>query len=184
MYKLDLEEMYNYYRKNISPGNYPISLELSKYLLDLCWKIKPNLILDRGTGFSSFVFRKYALESWRPVRIISVDSVEKWVNKTVEFLRYCELKTEDVYNWEDFLMFNHDKKKYDIILEDYAISKRIKSLPIVLDMLTSNGYLILDDVNHERYEGQVFRSIKRFNLSAKYMMNGKVAIIRKKKGVI
>ena len=183
MYKLDLEEMYKYYRENISPGNYPISLGLSRYLLDLCWKTKPKLILDRGTGFSSFVFRKYALESWRPVKIISVDSNERWINKTVEFLRYCELKTEGLFLWEDFLKYDLDKRKYDIILEDYTISKRTKSLPIVLDMMASNGYLILDDANHEIYKSAIFKAVKRFNLNIKHILAGQAAVIRKK-GVI
>ena len=180
MYRLDLEEMYDYYRKNVSGGNYPISLPLARYLNDLCWKIKPTKILDRGTGFSSYVFRKYALESWRWPKVFSVDSNEGWLNKTVDFLRYCELKTEHLYLWSYFKTLPAYEWKFDIILEDYTILTRVKSLHIMVNMLDKNGYLILDDADHERYTGPIFRAVKRFNLNKSYLFGGKVAILRKR----
>jgi len=180
MYKLNLKEMYDYYRKNVSGGNYPISLPLARYINDLCWQTKPNNILDRGTGFSSFVFRKYALESWRWPNIYSVDSNEQWLKKTIEFLRYCGLKTEHLYLWSDFKKLPGYEKKFDIILEDYTILTRVKSLHIIVDMLDNDGYLILDDADHERYTGPIFRAVKKFNLYRSYIMDGKVAILRKR----
>ena len=177
MYKLDMKEMYQYYNDNVSHGNYPISLELSHYLYDLCWKIKPGVILDRGTGFSSFVFRKYALASNRAamlppngVRIYSVDNKEQWLNKTKGFLKYCGLIPDNFYPWARFMELKLNKLKFDLILEDYDFTMRTKTLHTVIDMLARNGYLILDDANNKRYKSTIIKSQRRHNVTVSYLL--------------
>ena len=175
MYRLDLKEMHQYYSDNISGGNYPISLELSRYLYNLCWKVKPNTILDRGSGFSSFLFRKYAflantttafltIDKHRALDIYTVDNKKAWLDTTKIFLEYCGLPSTNMYTWSEFLEEGLDKKKYDLILEDYSFPYRPKSLPLVLEMLAPEGYLILDDANLERYDVAIKKAAHKYKL--------------------
>ena len=171
MYKLDLEEMHRYYNKNISRGNHPISLELSNYLYDLCWKIKPKMILEKGSGFSSLVFRKYSLVSWRDVKIYTIDHDAHWLNKTKKFLRYCEVTTNNLYLWPQFLEFGLDSKlKFDLILDDYYFPTRTKALHLVIGMLKGGGYLILDDAHNKRLKNTIVRAQRRFNIDVNYLL--------------
>lgn len=186
MYRLDTEEMLDFYKKNVSGGNYPISLDLANYLYDLCWKVKPNRILDRGSGFSSFVFRKYATMSARNavagpnyVKIYSVDHDERWLEKSKEFVKYCGLTPRNFFLWEDFLNYNLDAYKYDMILDDYHFPLRVKNLHVVLDMLAVGGYLILDDVHHKNYRNAIIRTCRKYNVTVRYLKNN-TALIRRK----
>lgn len=172
MYKLDLEELHHYYKANISRGNHPISLELANYLYDLCWKIKPKMILDKGSGFSSLIFRKYSIVSWRDVKIYTVDNDAHWLKKTKRFLNYCGLTPNNLYLWPQFLEFGPGSKlKFDLILDDYYFPTRTKTLHLTMEMLNGNGYLILDDANNKRLKSAIARAQRRFNIDVNYLLD-------------
>lgn len=173
MFKTDLSDVRELYVDRVSGGNYPITLELAQYLYDLCWKIKPKRILDRGSGYSSFVFRKYALMSnrrpaWcsideeKALDIYTVDSDSRWLEKSQEFVRDCGLHTGDFYTWEDFVAKKYNEKKFDLILEDYHFPTRCKTLHVTLDMLAKGGYLVLDDTNLVRLQNGLNKVSKRY----------------------
>ena len=190
--------MREYYIKNVSGGNHPISMELSRYLYDLCWKRRPKKILDRGSGFSSFLFRKYAfdihscpslmsIDRRRGLDIYTVDNKKEWLDKAKEFVEYCGLKAYNFYIWPEFLKQNHDERKYDLILEDFYFPVRPKSLPKIIELLAPNGYLILDDAHIISYKDAIYKAEKRFNITVKYLVketadkSGRFsALIRKK----
>lgn len=188
MYKLDMDERHEYYNKNISNGRYPISLKLANYLYKLCWQIQPEIILDHGTGFSSFVFRKYALMSWRDVKIYSVDTKQTWLDKSKGFVRQCGLTPSYFYLWPEFISAGLKNLKFDLILEDSDFTTRIKNLPGILDMLDKNGHLIVDDANLDRCHSGLVKLWKRKgNIIVKHLkvtgdsMNRHAALVKYKR---
>ena len=146
-YRLDIDERHAYYLNNISQGMMPISLNTARFLYDWCYEHRPRLILDSGSGFSSFVLRKYKLMvPGLNVRVITIDNKESWLDKTRQFLRDCGLGAEDCWSASDFSIYS-DLFSFDLIFEDYDINFRNKRLKYDMRHLKNSGHIILDDMH-------------------------------------
>lgn len=170
IYKLDIAERHAYYNKYISRSMNPISLKLADYLYDLCKKMKPKYILDSGSGFSSFVFRKYKLLVPEN-RIISIDKSEHWLNKTRQFIRDCGLIPEDTWNWNHFWPEYAYLFEFDLILEDYAFEDRGKLLDYDLKVLRPKGIIIVDDAHKSETIDLIYKASKKYKLQVGYLKN-------------
>jgi predicted O-methyltransferase YrrM len=82
-----MKDVYEEYLEYVGGYGHPVSFETATVLYDLCRENKVKHILDMGSGFSSYVFSKYASECDYPVQVVSVDTNSYWVAKTMEFLR-------------------------------------------------------------------------------------------------
>lgn len=123
-----------------------ISLELASLLLFLCERHKPRVILDLGSGFSSYVFRKWQLESGANSTVLTVDGDAGWLARTRLFLEEEHLPTNDLLEWSSFLQLNRVMKA-DLILHDiFHESMRAATLPNLVDFMHSRTFLIVDDI--------------------------------------
>lgn len=164
----------------------PISFSESEYLYDLCWKIKPKWILDSGSGFSSFVFRKYQTTSRRDVRVITIDNNQQWLDKTKSFLIDCGLFAGEMYIINRFMKYQN-WFTFDLILEDYDYTKRFKRLMYDMSVLNKTGILILDDAQIRETVDMIYKIKKKYFAESSLLkelkdLHGRYpAIIRKTK---
>ena len=144
------EEEYNYYVSNISSPDMAVSLETASMMKVLVDELKPEKILDLGSGFSSFLFRSLLSDNYQP-KIVSVDDNEFWLEKTKIYLSAKGLNTENLYTWSEFEATNQER--YDFIFHDLgSMETRKQALPFTVKYLSKeHGILILDDVHKVHY---------------------------------
>ncbi len=146
-FEAELKPAYQRYVNEVSSPVAAISLELSCFLLYLCRKHHPTTILDLGSGFSSFVFRRYQQESTQPCTVYSCDDNPFWLEKTSVYLESNQLSNQHLYDWDSFREeFPHLES--DLILFDLSSpTRRVGVLPLITNYLTPRTLLCVDDVH-------------------------------------
>jgi len=157
MYKKPLQKYYDDYTTNVSTSDMAISLEMATFLNFVISTRKPSSILDLGSGFSSFVFRKF---SDTQTKIYSVDDNQEWLNKTKDYLTVNEIRNDKLFTWDEFKGESLDFK-FDLIFHDLGNMKtRQKALDDVLSFFNESGVIIFDDIHKIDY----YRAVEDFNL--------------------
>jgi predicted O-methyltransferase YrrM len=153
-------EMYNNYINNISSAGMAMSLELASYLYAICFAVSPKISIDYGSGFSSFVIRYYKKALNLSIKVISVDDNHSWLLKTEGFLKENGV---DSSNLEGFNVESFSKTtKIDLIFYDLNfVEERVKYLEEVINQLSSNGFIVFDDVHKRDYMVEVIRVLKK-----------------------
>lgn len=147
----ELKPSYDQYIGNVSSPVMAMSHQLGTFLLSLCDVLKPQTVLDLGSGFSSFVFRTYAARADNDVTVTSVDDSPQWLRRTQEFLEASGLPSDRLLSWESFNVKGHGT--FDLVFHDLGSTKiRAETLPAVLDMAAQPGLVILDDIHKGAYE--------------------------------
>jgi len=147
----DLEPYYHEYVTIVSSPIMAISLELAAFLNVVCMARTPRRLLDLGSGFSSFVLRRYAGQASAAVEVYSVDHAAVWLATTGQYLERHGLDTSGLSTWDEFRSRAHTP--FDFILHDLGgpgddhIGYRLSVLPEILDLLAPCGVLVLDDAH-------------------------------------
>lgn len=87
-YKHKILPTYEDYITKVSTEIMAISLELYVFCILICDIIRPQKVVDFGSGYSSYVFRSLTSitgEDYQPT-IWSVDDSAEWIDKTKTFL--------------------------------------------------------------------------------------------------
>ena len=139
------------YTQNVSSGEMTASVQTCALIWTLCEKLKPRRMLDTGSGFSSWVLRTVAESSGHDSVVWSVDDDQLWLAKTIEFCRHQGLGDDGrMITWETFVV--SDEGGFDLILHDLGNRHtRFDTLPTVLDRLSPQGIVILDDFHKHNY---------------------------------
>ena len=153
----ELSPVYRAYVSTVSTPRMAISLELATFLLALCKMTRPQRLLDLGSGFSSYVFRRYQSSSGHAVEVCSVDRSERWLDQTRLFLSAQGLQTANMETWEAFS--TRSAAPYDIIFYDLG-KGRHEFLPAALPFRNRSGLFVLDDFQILRYRKAVRRSLR------------------------
>jgi len=147
------KEVWPYYREyvsSVSPDWMAVSLELAVFLTALCRLLKPRRLVDLGTGFSSFLFRRYQQEANPSPEVWSVDDSPAWLGMTRQFLDRQHLPTDNLTMWEEFTRQNPGG--FDLVLHDLgSLRVRTETLHQALGLAAPGGVVVLDDVHFGRY---------------------------------
>ena len=81
-----LRPVFDEYVTSVSVPMAALSLETSALATVLCEITRPHRILDLGSGFSSYVFRRYAATASPQAEVWSIDDSPHWLEKTRGFL--------------------------------------------------------------------------------------------------
>lgn len=137
-----IEDAYYNYINNVSTDEFAISINTALYLYFLCDKFKPKRVLERGSGFSTFVFAYY--KSKNPdVKVDTIETSNGWLNKTTNFVRSYGFDADNYFLWRDF----EEYQKYDFIFEDTKTDLRIETIDYVMDLMDDDGIIVFDDAN-------------------------------------
>lgn len=141
-----LRRAYLEYVKEVSSPEWAISWQLAVFLDKLCLETKPKKILNLGSGFSSYVFRR------RKAQVICCDADKEWLNKTKQFLEKHNLDTSNLINLEVGVSYPELLQDYDLILLDYKMDERTSLFHFCRE---KGKILVLDDLHYKEYHDKV-----------------------------
>ncbi len=142
-----LTPAYRAYVADVSDQSMAISLDLACVLYFLCERLEPRVILDLGSGFSSYVFRRYTQA--RPGTVVySVDDDPYWLSRTRVHLKQHGLCDRNLFLWDEVSKLN--ALRADVVLHDIGSSEtRCEVLPELSRYMHRATAVVLDDV-HKR----------------------------------
>jgi predicted O-methyltransferase YrrM len=145
--KETLMPIYKYFKTHISKGNSAASIEISAFLDVYMRYTNPTRIVDLGSGFSSYVLRRYQADK-ENVEVWSVDSSKDWLEKTKYYLQSNNLNTKHLYTWDEFSKLSIGKFSL-IFLDERPIERRVENIARLRNSLTDKGALVIDDVHKD-----------------------------------
>ena len=166
-YKGAILSSYEEYISEVSSEIMAVSLELSIFCILMCDMIKPQKILDLGSGFSSYIFRSLPSiidNDYKPT-ICSVDDSTKWLNKTKTFLTSHDIPSNNLVIWDDFVQ--QKLGPFDLILYDLGgFEFRKENLKQIIKLCDKNGIMIFDDIHSAEYGRYLNKILKENNCTS------------------
>ncbi len=124
------------------------SLDLAGFLLAWCRCRHPGRIADLGSGFTSWLFRRWAREHGADVEVVSVDDDPAWLERSREFVADRGLEPGGFVGWPGF---RADGRAFDLVLWDYGdVRTRAECMEEILGRVAAGGALVCDDVHKRR----------------------------------
>ena len=160
-----LRPAYNEYVSGVSSPLISLSLNRAAFCFLLSKAVGARKILDLGSGFSTYTFKRYCTEYTGD--IISVDDSKQWLKITADFLASHQLNTEGLMTLTDFI---NDKcltrYPFDLCLLDIGdFSLRQQLLPELINAARmNNAVLVVDDFHVGAYRSFVFETCKKFGV--------------------
>jgi predicted O-methyltransferase YrrM len=146
---VDLRPTYLEYVSTVSQWEWAISLEAAAALMACCRLLRPTAMLDTGSGYSSYVLRRYADEVPQ-AHVTSVDHDPMWLGKTREYLASHGLPGSDTLTWDEF--HGLGPREFDLVLHDLGSEEdRVRTLDYVLGSVRPGGVVLLDDAQMTIY---------------------------------
>jgi predicted O-methyltransferase YrrM len=159
-----LRALHATYITSVSNDIMAASLELSAFLQVFCQVGEPAKVADLGSGFSSFVLRRYAATAATPCEVHSVDDHGGWLDKTREYLTAQGVSADNVWLWSDFIS-TIERGSFDMVLHDMgSMEFRASSLREVLTLTRKGGHVVLDDVHKPEYRRHVHQLLETLGL--------------------
>jgi predicted O-methyltransferase YrrM len=137
------------YCKDISSEKMAADLGFSTFLQLWCLAHKPKRVVDLGSGFTSYVLRRYA-KAAGGCEVWSVDDDAAWLGRTRDYLVEMKQDTARLMVWGEFIKAApHD---FDLVVHDAgSMQFRADNLGPALDLARSGGLVLLDDVHRFEY---------------------------------
>jgi predicted O-methyltransferase YrrM len=148
-----LRPAYDRYVTEISTWKWAVSWPTSRLLDSLCEELRPQRILDLGSGFSTYVLASWAQRSGADVEIVSADDSTEWLAKTRTFLEGEGLDAQLIDATE---LATLPDASFDLAFDDIGRSEeRANVLATVMRVMKPRGVVVLDDMNVRGYRKQV-----------------------------
>jgi predicted O-methyltransferase YrrM len=152
-----LEHAYRRYISSVSLAAYAISLPLARYVHALAHERRPRRVLDLGSGFSSYVLRRYAAEQDFEVDAWSVDHDPVWLERTQRFLEAEGLPAGQLTTWNE-----RPAGRFDLVLHDlHTVASRLDTLDEALAVVAPGGAIVLDDMDVPDYREHAARVLEQ-----------------------
>ncbi len=146
----ELAEAYVEYAATVSPDWMAMSYAAALFLDRLCVDNEPEMVADFGSGFSSYVLRRYAKNTG--TQVISVDTDTGWLDATRHFLGDRDVSTEGLITWDEWLDTRDSYPLFDVAFHDMASGDlREQAMTPIADRMRVGGVLVFDDAQHESH---------------------------------
>jgi predicted O-methyltransferase YrrM len=146
-YKSLLKNDYKKYITEISSDDMAASLECCIFLLALYDFTRASNILDLGSGVSSYALRLFKKFRMFDSNIVSVDTSEEWLNKSLNFCIENHVDGDNFITWDQF---KNKDIKFDLIFLDIDyIKPRRQYLAPTFENFSKKGTFILCDDMHK-----------------------------------
>ena len=153
-----LQPAYESYVHAVSAGDHAMSLELAAFLLELARQTGARRVVDLGSGFSSYVLRRYADER-SDTDVTSIDSSPDWLERSRDFVDDHGLDVDRFVDWSCFEP-RDEMGSFDVVLHDLGdMTLRTAALSDALLLAGPGGYVVLDDVHKRGYRALVRRVV-------------------------
>lgn len=158
-------------------GNWAISPDFANLLINLIFKRKPAVVLETGSGLSSILIG-YCIKKAGSGKLISLEHNNEYVElntqniiehglQDIVKIIYAPLKKYTINNmeyiWYDFI----PEEKIDLLLvdgppADIQKDSRYPALPLLIDKLSDDSLIILDDTIREDEKRIISRWLNEF----------------------
>ena len=148
---------YQDYVSNYSSPLISLSLNRAAFLNYLTRATNAGHILDLGSGFSSYVFRRARADT-SAGNVISVDDSEQWLEETRSFLRHYHLEDAHLYALDQMSDpgGQFTPGRFDLCLIDIGdFALRAKLLPTLLEAVRGGSIVLIDDFHVTRYRKHI-----------------------------
>ena len=143
-----LSTPYRIYVSTVSTPGMAVSLPTAIYLYHLCCATRPASVLDLGSGFSSYVLRRYARFEDQSVTTTSVDDDDEWLTRTADFLRQHDSEADGLRVWSEY-QASAEVLKHDLVFHDLASGElREATMAFAIQQLSPRGVVVFDDAQH------------------------------------
>ena len=166
-FKVELLEYYKDYISRVSRRSWAISLECAVFLTVLCHYLKPDNILDLGSGFSSFIFRYYSskLKKHHPI-IYSIDTSNPWLEKSRNFCHDFNTNKGHFQNWDTFCK-SPKNNFFKLIFIDIGLKERETFVKTIIDKFTDkDSVVVLDDLHYDVFRKKVKEVLYDYNYNS------------------
>ena len=155
----ELRVAHSEYTSTVSSVDMAASLQCCGLLRALLTTLRPEKVLNLGSGFSSYVLRRYGPDVGSH-HIVCVDDDEDWLELTRNYLQGRQLDTVNTLSWTEFAL-HHAREEFDLVFYDLG---RMPTRTLILPLATTwvretTGLLILDDVHKPAYREAVSKSL-------------------------
>lgn len=152
----------------IPNSRYPLFEETMLYLFDLLYKVKPDRILETGSGLTSALLRKYCPDA----TIFSVDHDQAWLDKTGEIVRRFAVDRRHFYLWKDFLLLSV-VKPFDFIIHDLGnMEIRMDTIDTVMGYANSSFcWVLLDNFGIPKYKEYAMKQLTSLGFVPLFPLN-------------
>lgn len=149
----ELQDAYIEYVVNVSPDWMAMSFNAAQFLSELCEQHRPGVVADFGSGFSSFVLRRYAARYG--AQVWSVDDDPEWLSRTREFLGEYGLPVDRLNLWSEWV--DSDGPALDVAFHDLGCGTiRESSMWPIADRMRPGGFLVFDDAQNDSHYNVMF----------------------------
>lgn len=139
----DVEDLWREYVASVSGLEHAASVATCAYLRHLCGAVKPQRILDLGSGLSSAVFRRWGDDA----EVVTVDTDQDWLDKTGQFLADQGLATDGL-----FLADAPIWGSFDLVFVDIANGKRREMwADMAARIVAPGGVIVFDDAQDDSH---------------------------------
>ena len=142
----ELCEEYDHYVTTVSSEGMSISLDMACLLHFLCWQCRPEVIFDFGSGFSSFVFRRYQRQAEPGCEVYSVDTDSRWLELTRQHLLAHGLSTDHLCLLPDFMSMQGEVAADLVLIDLGGTDNRLKALEALVKPTGRRTLVVLDDM--------------------------------------
>ena len=140
----DLAGAHAEYASTVSSPRAAVSLQTAALLAVLCDTYKPERALDLGSGFSTWVIASHTDST-----VVTIDDAPEWLAATADFLRSRETRNVQFGGLD---LLNQLTGPFDLVFHDLGdIATRANWLPKVQTLVSSSGWLVLDDAHKRHY---------------------------------
>ena len=122
-------------------------------LWHLMEKRKPKRILEMGSGFSTWVIRKWAWAQEHDVVVWTLDTEWKWLGTVLVELEQLHLSTEHCLHYDSFMSCLRDTvAHFDLIFVDHGpCAKRVEDYNLYMSLLAPGGVAVFDNWHLPHY---------------------------------
>jgi predicted O-methyltransferase YrrM len=158
--RAELVPAYVDYCWNVSRRSMALSLETAVLLWQVCRAAGAASVADFGSGFSSYVLRRYAAETGG-VTVTSVDDNAVWLARTAEFAGRHGVGGGEFVLWADYQA--SPGGPHDVVLHDLAGGKvREAAMAFVAGRVRPGGHVVFDDAQHDGHRASMVALGDRF----------------------
>lgn len=159
--QIAIESVHREYCNNYSDEVFSISDKASIVIYNLICFLKPQTILDLGSGFTTWLSYYAAINSEK-TSIISVDSSWEWIVKNEEFLSKHNIDST-IINYRTFNENPPDLPAGSLIINDIGdpdnLALRESSLGLISHYVRNGAVLFLDDIHKPSVKAAALRFI-------------------------
>ena len=127
------------------------SVELCRFLVQLCAVDKPRRIADLGSGITSWTLRTWRDAEHPTCEVVSVDDNPDWLGRSREFSVAAGTGGADFFTWDQFLEGPAAETKFDLVVYDFgSVRVRTSLMQRAFDLVAPGGAIVCDDIQKAR----------------------------------